>query len=344
MVEKEKILVTGSAGFIGFHLCRRLLRENFDVIGFDNINNYYSTELKLSRLIILKDYSENSLSKFTFVKGELDKYSDLEKVFKIFQPRIIIHLAAQAGVRYSIKNPHSYINSNLVGFANILEACRRNHIYNFIYASSSSVYGGYTNLPFSEKNPVEHPVSLYAATKKSNELMAHSYSHLYGIPSTGIRFFTVYGPWGRPDMAPMIFTKSILNGEKIKIFNNGKMFRDFTYIDDVVENLYRLVKKPAKPNKEFNLSKPVSSSSWAPYQILNLGNSQSIKLIEFINCLEEVLDKKALKEYLPMQDGDVKATLSTSEEIEKITNFKPKTKLKDGLNSFVKWYKDYYHD
>ena len=344
MVEKEKILVTGSAGFIGFHLCRRLLRENFDVIGFDNINNYYSTELKLSRLKILKDYSENSLSKFTFVKGELDKYSDLEKVFKIFQPRIIIHLAAQAGVRYSIKNPHSYINSNLVGFANILEACRRNHIYNFIYASSSSVYGGYTNLPFSEKNPVEHPVSLYAATKKSNELMAHSYSHLYGIPSTGIRFFTVYGPWGRPDMAPMIFTKSILNGEKIKIFNNGNMFRDFTYIDDVVENLYRLIKKPAKPNKEFNLSKPVSSSSWAPYQILNLGNSQSIKLIEFINCLEEVLDKKALKEYLPMQDGDVKATLSTSEEIEKITNFKPKTKLKDGLNSFVKWYKDYYHD
>jgi len=344
MVEKEKILVTGSAGFIGFHLCRRLLRENFDVIGFDNINNYYSTELKLSRLKILKDYSENSLSKFTFVKGELDKYSDLEKVFKIFQPRIIIHLAAQAGVRYSIENPHSYINSNLVGFANILEACRRNHIYNFIYASSSSVYGGYTNLPFSEKNPVEHPVSLYAATKKSNELMAHSYSHLYGIPSTGIRFFTVYGPWGRPDMAPMIFTKSILNGEKIKIFNNGNMFRDFTYIDDVVENLYRLVKKPAKPNKEFNLSKPVSSSSWAPYQILNLGNSQSIKLIEFINCLEEVLDKKALKEYLPMQDGDVKATLSTSEEIEKITNFKPKTKLKDGLNSFVKWYKDYYHD
>ena len=342
MVEKEKILVTGSAGFIGFHLCRRLLRENFDVIGFDNINNYYSTELKLSRLKILKDYSENSLSKFTFVKGELDKYGDLEKVFKIFQPRIIIHLAAQAGVRYSIKNPHSYINSNLVGFANILEACRRNHIYNFIYASSSSVYGGYTNLPFSEKNPVEHPVSLYAATKKSNELMAHSYSHLYGIPSTGIRFFTVYGPWGRPDMAPMIFTKSILNGEKIKIFNNGNMFRDFTYIDDVVENLYRLVKKPAKPNKEFNLSKPVSSSSWAPYQILNLGNSQSIKLIEFINCLEEVLDKKALKEYLPMQDGDVKATLSTSEEIEKITNFKPKTKLKDGLNSFVKWYKDYY--
>ena len=344
MVEKEKILVTGAAGFIGFHLCRRLLRENFDVIGFDNINNYYSTELKLSRLKILKDYSENSLSKFTFVKGELDKYSDLEKVFKIFQPRIIIHLAAQAGVRYSIKNPHSYINSNLVGFANILEACRRNHIYNFIYASSSSVYGGYTNLPFSEKNPVEHPVSLYAATKKSNELMAHSYSHLYGIPSTGIRFFTVYGPWGRPDMAPMIFTKSILNGEKIKIFNNGNMFRDFTYIDDVVENLYRLVKKPAKPNKEFNLSKPVSSSSWAPYQILNLGNSQSIKLIEFINCLEEVLDKKALKEFLPMQNGDVKATLSSSEEIEKITKFKPKTKLKDGLKSFVKWYRDYYKD
>ena len=342
MVKKEKILVTGSAGFIGFHLCKRILKENFDVIGFDNINNYYSTELKLSRLKILKDYSESSLGKFTFVKGELEKYNDLEKVFKIFQPKIIIHLAAQAGVRYSIENPHSYINSNLVGFANILEICRRNNVYNLIYASSSSVYGGYTNLPFSEKNPVEHPVSLYAATKKSNELMAHSYSHLYGIPSTGIRFFTVYGPWGRPDMAPMIFTKSILNGEKIKIFNNGDMYRDFTYIDDVVENLYLLVKKPAKPNKEFNLSKPVSSSSWAPYQILNLGNSQKIKLIEFINCLEEVLDKKALKEYLPMQDGDVKATLSSSEEIEKITNFKPKTQLKDGLNSFVKWYKNYY--
>ena len=342
MIEKEKILVTGSAGFIGFHLCKRILKENFDVIGFDNINNYYSTELKLSRLKILKDYSESSLGKFTFIKGELEKYNDLEKVFKIFQPKIIIHLATQAGVGYSIENPHSYINSNLVGFANILEICRRNNVYNLIYASSSSVYGGYTNLPFSEKNPVEHPVSLYAATKKSNELMAHSYSHLYGIPSTGIRFFTVYGPWGRPDMAPMIFTKSILNGEKIKIFNNGDMYRDFTYIDDVVENLYLLVKKPAKPNKEFNLSKPVSSSSWAPYQILNLGNSQKIKLIEFINCLEEVLDKKALKEYLPMQDGDVKATLSSSEEIEKITNFKPKTKLKDGLNSFVKWYKDYY--
>ena len=344
MVEKEKILVTGSAGFIGFHLCKRLMKENFDVLGFDNINNYYSKKLKLSRLKILKDNLENSLGKFTFIKGDLEKYDDLEKVSQTFKPKIIIHLAAQAGVRYSIENPHSYINSNLVGFANILELCRRTDIYNFIYASSSSVYGGYTNLPFSEKNPVEHPVSLYAATKKSNELMAHAYSHLYGIPSTGIRFFTVYGPWGRPDMAPMIFTKSILDGEKIKIFNNGDMYRDFTYIDDVVENLYRLVKKPAKPNEEFNLSKPVYSSSWAPYQILNLGNSESVKLLEFINCLEEVLDKKALKQFLPMQDGDVKATLSSSIEIEKITGFKPKTKLKDGLYSFVKWYKEYYQN
>ena len=343
MSEKSKILVTGSAGFIGFHLCERLLKEKYDVLGFDNLNNYYSTNLKFSRLKILEDLSKNSIGKFTFLKGDLQKYNDLENIFKKYNPKIVIHLAAQAGVRFSLENPHSYINSNIVGFGNILELCKENNILNLIYASSSSVYGGYTNLPFSENNPVAHPVSLYAATKKSNELMAHSYSHLYGIPTTGIRFFTVYGPWGRPDMAPMIFTKSILNGEKLRIFNNGNMSRDFTYIDDVIENLFRLIDKPAQPNKNFNFSNPESSTSWAPYQILNLGNSESIKLIEFINCLEEILDKKAIKEYLPMQDGDVKATLSSSDAIHKITGFKPNTTLKDGLNCFVNWYKNYYN-
>ena len=338
---QKKILVTGAAGFIGFHICKRLLDENHDIIGFDNLNPYYDPNLKKSRITYLtKNYSENN--KWEFIKGNLEDYVLLNSIFLNHKPDIVIHLAAQAGVRYSIENPNAYIQSNLVGFANILEMCRIYRISNFIYASSSSVYGGNKKIPFSENDSVNHPISLYAATKRSNELMAHTYSHLYDIPSTGLRFFTVYGPWGRPDMAPMIFTDSIIKNKPINIFNNGNMERDFTYIDDVTEIIFRLITKPAIANKNFDFKEPCPDSSWCKNKIFNVGNSNKIQLMDFINEIEKVLDMKAKKVFHPMQEGDVQSTFSNSDSIEKWVGFKPATTISEGVRKFILWYKKFY--
>tara|TARA_B100000212_G_scaffold332885_1_gene301643 strand:- start:612 stop:1625 length:1014 start_codon:yes stop_codon:yes gene_type:complete len=333
------ILVTGAAGFIGFHLCKRLLYEDNEVIGIDNLNPYYDVDLKNSRL---KELFKVSNKNFHFYRKNIEDQNDMDKIFDKHQFKIVVHLAAQAGVRYSIKNPYSYINSNLVGFGNILENCRRNKIKNLIYASSSSVYGGNKNLPFNEDQSVDHPVSLYAATKKANELMAHTYSHLYGIPTTGLRFFTVYGPWGRPDMALFLFTKSILENTPIKVFNYGKMVRDFTYIDDIVESLIRLITKPATIDKNFSDTKPSSSKSWAPYRIFNIGNSNPIPLMEFIQAIENNLGIEAKKEFLEIQPGDVPITSSDSSSLEEWIDYKPNTSVKEGINRFIDWYRSFY--
>ena len=338
---QNKILVTGAAGFIGFHICKKLLDENYFIIGFDNLNNYYDPNLKKSRIASLTEKSCES-KKWEFIKGNLEDYTLLNSIFLKHKPHIVIHLAAQAGVRYSIENPSAYIQSNLVGFANILEMCRIYKISNFIYASSSSVYGGNKKIPFEENDPVNHPISLYAATKRSNELMAHTYSHLYKIPSTGLRFFTVYGPWGRPDMAPMIFTDSIIKNKPINIFNNGNMERDFTYIDDVTEILMRLIAKPAISNRNFNFKNPSPDSSWCKHRIFNIGNSNKIQLMDFINEIEKVLDMKAKKVFHPMQEGDVQATFSNSDNIEEWVGFKPATSISEGVKKFILWYKNFY--
>ncbi len=341
MQEGTKIFVTGVGGFIGFSLCRQLLNYDIELIGLDNLNNYYDVNLKKARINLLNE--SPSKKKWEFIKGSLEDKALLEDIFKKHNPEIVIHLAAQAGVRYSIENPSSYINSNLVGFSNILECCRNFPVRNFLFASSSSVYGGNSKIPFSEKDNVDHPVSLYAATKKSNEVLAHSYSHLFKIPCTGLRFFTVYGPWGRPDMAPMIFTKAIMNNEKIKIFNNGQMCRDFTYIDDVIEAIIKLIDKPATEEKKFiNSIAENPSISWAPFKIFNLGNSESVPLMTFIETLEKEIGQKALKEFAPMEKGDVKVTYADTKSIEDWIGFKPKTNLKEGLKKFIKWYKSFY--
>ena len=333
-----KILVTGAAGFIGFHTCIKLINENFNLIGIDNINDYYDRGLKLSRL---KEIDKLKSKNWKFIKCSLENEDLLFNTFKEFEPDVVIHLAAQAGVRYSINNPKAYISSNLIGFFNIVEFCRRFKVDNFIYASSSSVYGGNKNLPFSEFDSVDHPVSLYAATKKSNEVIAHSYSHLYGIPSTGLRFFTVYGPWGRPDMAPMIFADSIIKKKPIKIFNYGNMKRDFTYIDDIVEAIFRCCKKPATGNPNFNNSSPDPSTSNSPHRIFNLGNSNTIELLKFIEFLEEELGIEAIKEYLPMQQGDVEETAADTNAIKDWINFAPNTSLKTGIKNFANWFLEY---
>lgn len=333
----KKVLVTGAAGFIGFHLSKRLLREGFIVIGLDNLNDYYDVNLKYSRLKLLKE--ENH---FFFRKVALEDEKQVENVFIDYQPELVIHLAAQAGVRYSLENPRAYIDSNLVGFINILEGCRHHHVKQLIYASSSSVYGANTCLPFSVHDHVNHPVSLYAATKKANELMAHTYSHLYGLSTTGLRFFTVYGPWGRPDMALFLFTKAILNGETIKVFNNGKMKRDFTYIDDVVESIYRLTFTTAKPNLAWNGENPDPSTSYAPYKIYNIGNNQPVSLIEFIHTIEKKLNKTAKKEFLPLQAGDVPETYADVEDLYQEIHYRPKTSIEEGIHHFINWYLDYY--
>jgi len=334
----QKILITGAAGFIGFHLSKYLLQTNeYKVIGIDNINNYYSTKLKEDRLEILKKY-EN----FEFHKIDLIEKVRIDELFKKEKFDYVVNLAAQAGVRYSITNPYSYVDSNLIGFVNILEACRNNPVKHLLYASSSSVYGGNKIVPFSTDHNVDHPVSLYAATKKSNELMAHTYSHLYKIPTTGLRFFTVYGPWGRPDMAYFSFTKNIMDGKAIKVFNHGKMERDFTYIDDVVEGIYKLINKIPKENKEWDEEKDSISESFAPYKIYNIGNSSPVQLMEFINILEEKIGKEAKIIYMEMQPGDVLRTYADTSDLEKEINFKPSTKLADGLEKFVEWYKEYY--
>lgn len=332
-----KILITGAAGFIGFHLSKKLLDHSYQIIGIDNLNDYYDPRLKESRLEILSNYNN-----FNFHKLDLKEKVAVDEIFETYKPTHVINLAAQAGVRYSIENPYAYVDSNLIGFMNILEACRNYPVEHLLYASSSSVYGGNKVAPFSTNHNVDHPVSLYAATKKSNELMAHTYSHLYGIPTTGLRFFTVYGPYGRPDMAYFSFTKDILAGKPIKVFNHGKMERDFTYIDDIVEGIVKLINKAPAANKDWDESKDDLSTSFAPYKIYNIGNNNPVQLMRFINALESALGKEAEKVYMDMQPGDVLRTYADVSDLERDINFKPSTNIEDGLAKFVEWYEDYY--
>jgi len=335
-----KYLVTGAAGFIGFHLSKRLLEEGNDVTGIDNINDYYDTNLKLARLDILRQFS-----KFAFYKRDIANLHDMEFVFSR-QPQApfdaVINLAAQPGVRYSLKNPHSYISSNIVGFTNVLECCRYNSAKHLVFASSSSIYGINKKIPFSVSDNVDHPVSLYGASKKANELMAHVYAHLYGLPCTGLRFFTVYGPWGRPDMAYFSFTKAILEERPIDVFNFGKMKRDFTYIDDIIEGIVRVIKKIPQPNPEWDRKHPDPGSSYAPYKLYNIGNNHPVELIRFIEILETHLGKKAHKNMLPMQQGDVPVTYADIDDLINDVGFKPCTTIEEGVKKFVTWYKEYY--
>lgn len=324
-MNKKIILVTGSAGFIGYHLSKKLLDEGFAVVGIDNLNDYYDVQLKLDRLEQLKQYED-----FDFVKIDISDKASLEKVFADVRPQIVVNLAAQAGVRYSITNPDAYINSNLVGFFNILECCRYNMVEHLVYASSSSVYGSNKKVPYSVEDRVDNPVSLYAATKKSNELMAHAYSKLYGIPATGLRFFTVYGPFGRPDMAYFSFTNKILAGETIKIFNNGDLYRDFTYIDDIIQGMMRIIPKH-----------PIENEDGVRYKVYNIGNNKPENLLHFVEILEKCLGTKADKEFLPMQQGDVYQTFADVSDLERDFGFKPDTSLEEGLTKFVEWYNQY---
>jgi UDP-glucuronate 4-epimerase len=347
-----KILVTGTAGFIGFHLAKKLLERGDEVVGLDNINNYYDVNLKYGRLKELgidrdsvkdKEFTTSTLfPKHKFIKLDLADRKGMEKLFKEEKFDAVMHLAAQAGVRYSLENPHAYIDSNLVGFMNILEGCRQSGVKNLSYASSSSVYGLNQSQPFKTTDKTEHQVSLYAATKKSNEMMAHTYSHLYGIQTTGLRFFTVYGPWGRPDMAPMLFTEAILNDRPIKVFNNGKMSRDFTYIDDIVDGIIKVIDNPAQPNENWDPKDPGISSSSAPYKIYNIGNHEPLPLMEFIETIEDALGKKAEKNFMPMQDGDVVSTYADVSGLIQDFNYRPNTKLSDGVQKFVDWYRIFY--
>ena len=336
------ILVTGSAGFIGFHLCKQLLKKGIKVIGIDNLNDYYDVNLKKARNNKLKELSKEISVNYEFNKGNLEDKDFIDSIFKKYKPDQVINLAAQAGVRYSLVNPHSYIESNLVGFTNIIEACKNRKVKSLIFASSSSVYGGNKLMPFKENHNVDHPVSLYAATKRSNELIAHCYSHLYNLPCIGLRFFTVYGPWGRPDMALFLFTSAILENKPIKIFNNGNMLRDFTYIDDIIDGILGVIEKVAKKDDEFDFMNPNIATSWAPYRLFNIGNSSPIKLMDFISTLEQCLGKKAIKVFEPMQPGDVEATSSDVNLLNKWSGFEPKTSLQEGISNFVKWYLDYY--
>ena len=332
-----RILVTGAAGFIGFHLTRRLLDRGDTVVGLDNLNNYYDVGLKQNRLMLL-DQEKG----FNFVEADLIDADSIEKVFDQYAFERVVNLAAQAGVRYSLENPRAYIDANIVGFLNILENCRRNDVPHLVYASSSSVYGANTKMPFSVHHNVDHPVSLYAASKKSNELMAHSYSYLFKLPTTGLRFFTVYGPWGRPDMALFLFTKAILNGEPIQVFNHGKMRRDFTYVDDIVEGVIRVTDKIPAGNDNWSGDRPDPATSTAPYQIYNIGNHEPIELLYFIDVLEKALGQEAKKEFLSIQLGDVPATYANVEALEKDLNFLPNTPIEEGIERFVAWYRDYY--
>lgn len=335
-------LVTGAAGFIGFHLCTRLLERGKAVLGFDNMNPYYDPALKRARLQQLQATAERTGTSFQLIEANLEDRDAVEAAFMEHKPQKVVNLAAQAGVRYSIENPAAYIQSNLVGFGHILEGCRHHGIEHLVYASSSSVYGGNTNLPFSEHQGVDHPVSLYAASKKANELMAHTYSHLYGLPATGLRFFTVYGPWGRPDMALFLFTKAILEGKPIQIFNNGQMVRDFTFVDDIVESLLRVLDKVATPNPKFNAAFPDPATSWAPHRIFNIGNSNPTPLMVYIEAIENVLGITAIKEFLPLQPGDVPATAADTSALEAWTGFKPNTPVREGVARFVAWYREFY--
>ena len=331
------VLVTGAAGFIGFHLSRRLIAEGVEVVGLDNLNDYYDVQLKKDRLAILL-----KAPNFTFVELDLVDTLGMEKLFQEYSFQRVVNLAAQAGVRYSLENPKAYVDSNLSGFLNILEGCRHNRVEHLVYASSSSVYGLNSSMPFSVHDNVDHPLSLYAASKKANELMAHSYSHLYEMPVTGLRFFTVYGPWGRPDMALFLFTKAILAGEPIKVFNQGKMERDFTYVDDIVEGIVRLLPNIAQPNPDWNGAAPDPGSSPAPYRLYNIGNHSPVKLLDFIALIEQALGREARKELLPMQPGDVPATYADVEALSQAVGFSPDTPLERGIAVFVQWYRGYY--
>ncbi|GAB7079465.1 NAD-dependent epimerase [Megalodesulfovibrio paquesii] len=332
-----RICITGAAGFIGYHLCEHYASRGVDVIGIDVMNDYYDVTLKEARLARLGRHAT-----FSFHRVDLADAPAVRAIFAEAKITHVVNLAAQAGVRYSLENPEAYISSNIVGFHNLLECCRKFPVEHFVYASSSSVYGLNTAMPFSVHDNVDHPVSLYAASKKSNELMAHVYSHLYGISTTGLRFFTVYGPWGRPDMALFLFTKAMLAGEAIKVFNQGQMQRDFTYIDDIIEGVVRVVAQPAQPNREWNGQQPDPGTSPGPYRIFNIGNNNSVSLMDFIKTLEETLGIEARKEFLPLQPGDVRATYADIAELESAVGFRPSTQLSDGIAEFVRWYIEFY--
>ena len=336
------ILVTGAAGFIGFHLCKRLIELGESVVGFDNINNYYDPELKRARLNELEKLKKQIKGSYFFIKGDLKDNALVEKLFLDHEPQYVVNLAAQAGVRYSIENPSSYINSNLIGFFNILESSKNHKIKHLLYASSSSVYGGNQKMPFSEEDSVDHPVSLYGASKKCNELLAHTYSHVYNLPSTGLRFFTVYGPWGRPDMALFIFTKAIFEDQPIRLFNKGEMLRDFTYIDDIINSMVLLLKKEAKGDKNFNPKKPNPSTSWAPHRVFNIGNSNPIPLMSFVSTIEKITNKTAKKSFSPMHIGDVPRTFADTSKLQEYINYKPNTPIDIGIKNFIEWYQKYY--
>ena len=337
-IEYDNVIVTGCAGFIGFHLCKRLLDKGLNVAGIDNLNEYYDVRLKYDRLKGLQEYPN-----FYFVKDDLENREGLSSLFERSEPEVVVNLAAQAGVRYSIENPYAYINSNILGFINILECCRKFQIKHLVYASSSSVYGANKKMPFSTRHNVDHPVSLYAATKKSNELMAHTYSHLYGLACTGLRFFTVYGPWGRPDMALFKFTKAILADQSIEVFNHGKMKRDFTYIDDIVDGIEQILSMVPEPNPQWKATQPDPGSSYARYKIYNIGNNDPVDLTSFIREIEKNLGKEAKKVSLGLQPGDVPETYAEIEDLTQATGFSPKTSLSQGIRNFVNWYKWYYH-
>ena len=336
------VLVTGAAGFIGFHLSTRLLERGTPVLGFDNLNPYYDPALKRARLEQLQATAARTGTPFQLIEADLEDRAAVEAAFADHKPQKVVNLAAQAGVRYSIENPAAYIQANLVGFGHILEGCRHNGVENLLYASSSSVYGGNTRLPFSEQQGVDHTVSLYAASKKANELMAHTYSHLYGLPATGLRFFTVYGPWGRPDMALFLFTRAMLAGEPIQVFNNGQMVRDFTYVSDIIESLVRLLDKPAAPDPAFDPAAPDPATSWAPHRVFNIGNSNPTPLMDYIEAIESALGITAEKQFLPMQPGDVPATAADTSALEAWVGFKPNTPVREGVARFVAWYREFY--
>lgn len=337
-IEFEKVIVTGAAGFIGFHLSMRLLKQGYHVTGIDNLNPYYDVNLKKTRLEMLKDF-EN----FAFFKTDISNGSGLEKIFQNSRFDVVVNLAAQAGVRYSLENPNAYVDSNLVGFVNLLECCRHYRVKHLVFASSSSVYGANTKMPFSVHDNVDHPVSLYAASKKANELMAHTYSHLFDLPCTGLRFFTVYGPWGRPDMALFLFTKAILNNDPIRVFNHGKMQRDFTYIDDIIEGVVKTMGRLPEPDHKWSGDSPDPGTSYKRYRIYNIGNNNPVELMKFIELIEQSLGKKAKKELLDLQPGDVVATYADIEDLVRDVGFKPKTSIETGIKNFVSWFKDYYN-
>jgi len=334
----SRILVTGAAGFIGLHLARRLLERGDQVVGLDNLNDYYDVSLKESRLKLLE-----SKPNFEFYKLDISAWQGLQDLFAAQKFDVVVNLAAQAGVRYSLTNPHAYVDANLVGFMNILEGCRHQRVGHLVYASSSSVYGANTSMPFSVHDNIDHPVSLYAASKKANELMAHTYSHLYGLPTTGLRFFTVYGPWGRPDMALFLFTRAILAGEPIDVFNHGRMRRDFTYIDDIVEGVIRVADQPASPDQNWSADHPDPGTSAAPYRVYNIGNNSPVELMSLIATLEQALGKRAEKNMLPIQPGDVPATWADVDDLIRDVGFKPATPIGVGVQRFVEWYRDYYN-